>query len=326
MQPSDSPTFVGIDVSKAACDVAVHGTNDRWRFERDEHGLARLQEQVRSLDPTLVVMEATGGLEVPVAASLAAIGVSVAVVNARQVRDFARACGKLAKTDTIDAAVLAQFAFAVRPQPQTLPDEQEQRLRALYERRRQLLDMLRAEQNRLHSAPAVVRADVQEHVDWLKKRLADTDDDLSDLIKSSPLWREKDNLLQSAPGVGKVLSFTLLAALPELGHLSRQQIAALVGVAPFNRDSGQFRGRRTVWGGRATVRTVLYMATLRAARCNPVIKTFYERLRSAGKAAKVALVACMRKMLTILNAMARQNYCWNSGKVTAGVDSLTRPL
>ena len=309
-QQSDSLTFVGIDVSKGACDVAIYGTNDRWRFDRDENGLARLQEQVCALGFALVVMEATGGLEVPVAASLAASGVSVAVVNARQVRDFARACGKLAKTDTIDAAVLAHFAFALRPAPQALPDEDSQRLRALYERRRQLLDMLRAEQNRLHSAPAYVQKDVQEHVDWLKKRLADTDADLSDLIKSSPLWREKDDLLQSVPGVGKVLSFTVLASLPELGHLSRQQIAALVGVAPFNRDSGTFRGRRTVWGGRAAVRVVLYMATLRAVRCNPVIRTFYERLRGAGKAAKVALVACMRKMLTILNAMTKQNARW----------------
>jgi len=261
-----------------------------------------------------------------VAAALAVAGVTTAVVNAPQPRDFARATGKLAKTDRIDAAVLAHFAFAVRPQPQPLPDEDTQRLRALYERRRQLLEMLRAEQTRLHSSPAYVQADVQEHVDWLKKRLADTDGDLTNLIRSSPVWRERDELLQSVPGVGKVMSFTVLAALPELGRLTHRQIAALAGVAPFNRDSGQFRGRRVVWGGRSSVRVVLYMATLRATRSNPAIRAFYERLKAAGKPTKVALVACMRKLLTILNAMVKQNALWAGPMPSGSLQSVEKGI
>ncbi|MES2459275.1 MAG: IS110 family transposase [Armatimonadota bacterium] len=310
-QGQDQPSlFVGIDISKAVCDVDVHGSSDRWQFTRDGERLTKLQEQMRVLKPALVVLEATGGLETIVAAALAVISVPVAVVNARQPRDFARATGKLAKIDKIDAAMLAHFASALQPEPQTLPDEDAQRLRAVYERRRQLMEILRAEQTRLHSSPVYVRSDIQDHVDWLKKRLAETDKDLTKLIQNSPLWREKDELLQSVPGVGKILSFTILASLPELGSLSHKQMEALVGVAPFNRDSGAFRGRRTIWGGRATVRVVLYMATLRATSSNPAIKAFYERLKAAGKPTKVALVACMRKMLTILNAIIKQKDSW----------------
>ena len=311
---NDSPVFVGIDISKARCDVAVHGRTESWQFDRDEQGLAQLQEWVLSLAPTLVVMEATGGLEAIVAAALAVVNIPVTVVNARQVRDFARACGKLAKTDKIDAAVLAHFACAVRPQAQTLPDDEAKHLHALYERRRQLLDMLRSEQNRLHSASSSIREDIEQHIDWLKKRLGDTDKDLTNLIQANQVWKEKDERLQSVPGIGKVMSFTVLAALPELGNLSHKEIAALVGVAPFNRDSGKMRGRRAVWGGRATVRVVLYMATLRSVRCNPTLKAFYERLRGAGKATKVALVACMRKMLTILNAIVKGNTFWEPSR------------
>ncbi|MBC8135891.1 MAG: IS110 family transposase [Fibrella sp.] len=313
--PLTNSAFIGIDVAKAFCDISVHGDNSHWRFARDEHGLNLLQEKIASLRPALVILEATGGMEMPVAATLAVAGIPVAIVNARQVRDFARACGKLAKTDAIDAAVLAHFAFAVRPPAQSLPDEEAQQLRAFYERRRQLLDMFRAESNRLEAASTIVQKSLQEHIQWLTERINDTDDGIKALIRHSPIWREKDDLLQSVPGVGKVTSATLLAALPELGHLSRQQIAALVGVAPFNRDSGILRGRRAVWGGRATVRAVLYMATLTAARCNPPVRAFYKRLREAGKPSKVVLVACMRKMLTILNAMMKQNTHWKSESV-----------
>lgn len=308
--PNDLPVFVGIDISKARCDVALYERNESWQFTRDENGLAQLQKWVLSLAPTLVVLEATGGLEAVVAAAISVVDIPVTVVNARQVSVFARACGKLVKTDKIDAAVLAHFAHAVRPQAQTLPDDEAKHLRALYERRRHLMDMLRSEQNRLHSASASVRDDIEQHIDWLKKRLGDTDKELTTLIQANQVWKEKDERLQSVPGVGKVMSFTVLAALPELGNLSHKEISSLVGVAPFNRDSGKMRGRRAVWGGRAAVRVVLYMATLRACRCNPAVRLFYERLRAAGKPTKVALVACMRKMLIFLNALLKQKHRW----------------
>ena len=322
MQPTASSNndgvFIGIDVAKAYCDLAVHGDPAHKRFDRDphgllllqEHGLLLLQEHVLALRPALVVLEATGGMETVVAATLAAVDVPVAIVNARQVRDFARACGRLAKTDKIDAAVLAHFAFAVRPTAQTLPTEEAQQLRALCERRRQILDMIGAESNRLQTASEVVELGLREHIDWLNARLDDAERTLKATIRQSPLWREKDDLLQSVPGVGKVTATTLLASLPELGHLSRQQIAALVGVAPFNRDSGILRGRRAVWGGRSSVRAVLYIAALVAKRCNPTIRTFGQRLRDSGKPMKVVLVACMRKLLTILNAMMKQKSHW----------------
>jgi transposase len=258
----------------------------------------------------MVVLEATAGMEMPVAAALAAIGLPVAVVNPRQVRQFARATGRLAKTDAIDAQVLAQFAQAVQPPLRPLPDADTQQLNALVTRRHQLVEMLAAEKNRLAQAAKSVRIDIQEHIRWLERRLIDLDRDLAATVHESPIWRETDNLLQSAPGVGPVLSTTLLANLPELGRLNGKQIAALVGVAPLNRDSGRFRGKRTIWGGRARVRTALYMGTLVATRYNPVIRPFYQRLLAAGKPKKVALTACMRKLVTILNAMVRSQSSW----------------
>jgi transposase len=242
---------------------------------------------------------------------LALAAVPVVVVNPRQVRDFARALGRLAKTDAIDAAVLALFAERVRPAIRPLPDEAQQALVALITRRRQLLEMLTAERNRLATARAAVRAGLRQHIRWLERRVADTDHDLTTTVQQSPLWRAQENLLRSAPGVGRVTSTSLAALLPELGTLSRREIASLVGVAPLNCDSGQQRGRRTIWGGRATVRAPLYMATLVATRCNPVIKAFYQRLRGAGKPPRVALVAAMRKLLTILNAMVKQQKPWH---------------
>ena len=256
------------------------------------------------------MLEATGGFEVDVAGALAAAGLPTAVVNPRQVRDFARATGLLAKTDQLDAQALAHFAEAVRPEPRPLPDAQAQELSALLLRRRQLVDMLTAEKNRVSLAAARIRPQIQTHIAWLQQQLADLDRDLGQLIRSSPVWRAKDDLLRSVPGVGPVLATTLVASLPELGTLTRQQIAALVGVAPLNRDSGTWRGRRTVWGGRAHVRAVLYMSTLVAVRHNPALRAFYERLRHAGKLPKVALTACMRKLLTILNAMLKHQTRW----------------
>jgi transposase len=302
---SGAPIFVGIDVAKAQLDVALRPSAEGWVVTNDEPGSASLVSRLQALQPTLIVLEATGGLEVPVTAAVAAAGLPVVVVNPRQARDFAKATGRLAKTDVLDAHGLAHFAQAVRPPLRPLPDAQTQALSALLARRRQLLDMLTAEHNRLSSASQPIQADIQAHITWLERRLRDLNHDLDTAIRSSPVWREKNNLLQSTPGVGPVLSSTLLADLPELGTLTRQQIAALVGVAPLNRDSGTLRGKRTVWGGRAQVRAVLYMSTLVAVRWNPGLNTFYTRLCAAGKAPKVALTACMRKLLTILNAMLK---------------------
>jgi transposase len=302
--------FVGIDVSKQHLDVAVRPSGETWTVPHDEAGLSALVTRLRALAPTLIVLEATGGLEVALASALATAPLPVAVVNPRQVRDFAKSTGTLAKTDRLDAQCLAHFADAVRPQARPLPDAQAQELSALLQRRRQLVDMLTAEKNRFQAAAGRIRPQIQAHIDWLQRQIRQFDDDLRDLIRASPLWRETEDLLRSAPGVGPVLATTLVAALPELGTLTRQQIAALVGVAPLNRDSGTLRGRRTVWGGRAQVRTVLYMSTLVAVRHNPVLAVFYQRLRAAGKAPKVALTACMRKLLTILNAMLKHRTRW----------------
>lgn len=307
---SEALVFVGIDVSKAQLDVAVRPEGSGFTVRNDESGLATLVERVRALQPHLVVLEATGGLEVPLVSALAAAGVPLVVANPRQIRDFAKATGQLAKTDILDAQVMARFAETVRPVPRPLPDTSTQELAALLTRRRQLIDMLTAEKNRLGSAPPRVRKGILAHIAWLERRLAETDHDLSTTIHASPVWREKDDLLQSTPGVGPILATTLLASLPELGTLDRKQIAALVGVAPFNCDSGTWRGRRIVRGGRAPVRAALYMSALVAARYNPVIKAFYQRLRQAGKPAKVALTACMRKLLTILNAMLKHQTPW----------------
>lgn len=302
--------FVGIDVAKDRLDLAWRPTGERWAVPNTERGIRAIGRRLRTPAPALIVLEATGGLELPLTGALAAAGLPVVVVNPRQIRDFAKATGRLAKTDTLDAAVLAQFAEAVRPPVRPLPDAATQALSALLLRRRQLIGMLTAETNRLGSAPAPVRTAIAAHIRWLESRLAELDADLGRTIRESPLWREKDDLLQSTPGVGPVLARTLLASLPELGTLTRQQIAALVGVAPLNRDSGQCRGRRRVWGGRAHVRAALYMGTLVATRYNPVIRAFYQRLCAAGKAKKVALTACMRKLLTILNAMLKHQTLW----------------
>ena len=305
-----STIFVGIDVAKDRLDLAWRPTGERWTAPNTERGIRAICRRLRTPGPTLIVLEATGGLELPLTGALAAAGLPVVVVNPRQIRDFAKATGRLAKTDALDAAVLAQFAEAVRPEPRPLPDAATQALSALLLRRRQLIGMRTAEQNRLGSAPAPMRKGIRAHLTWLAGRLADLDEELARTIRESPLWREKDDLLQSTPGVGPVLARTLLASLPELGTLTRQQIAALVGVAPLNRDSGRFRGSRRVWGGRAHVRAALYMGTLVATRFNPVIRLFYQRLCAAGKAKKVALTACMRKLLTMLNAMLKHQTPW----------------
>lgn len=302
--------YVGIDVAKASLDIAVHSSGRRWKFSNDDSGISQALACLRELTPTLVVLEATGGNEVPLTVALAVAGIPVVVVNPRQIRDFARATGRLAKTDTLDAQVMAHFAAAVRPTPRSLPDAQAQEFKDILTRRRQVVEMITAEKNRLGTARQPVRGRIQDHITWLEQELANIDGELKRCIQQSPLWREKDNLLRSAPGVGPVLSATLLTELPELGTLNRREIAALVGVAPLNRDSGTLKGKRTVWGGRATVRAVLYMGTLVATRCNPVIRTFYQRLCATGKGKKVALTACMRKLLIILNAMLRHRTPW----------------
>ena len=307
---TEAPVFVGIDISKARLDVAVRPLGTAFGVDHDEAGIVTLIERLRRHPPALVVLEATGGLEVMVASALAAAELPVVVVNPRQVRDFAKATGRLAKTDAIDAQVLAQFGDAVRPALRPLPDASTQALAALLTRRRQILDMLTAETNRLGSASRPIRPEIQTHIQWLERQVAKLDKELSQTIRSSPVWREKDHLLQSMPGVGPVLASTLLAGVPELGTLNRRQVAALVGVAPLNRESGTWRGNRVVWGGRAPVRAVLYMGALVAARHNPVLKAFYQRLRQAGKAPKVALTACMRKLLTMLNAMLKDGKRW----------------
>ncbi len=300
--------YVGIDVSKDRLDGAVRPTGARWQVANDEAGIATLLDHVAAVTPTLVVLEASGGYERPIAAALVAAGWAVAVVNPRHVRDFAKATGTLAKTDALDAQVLAHFAEAVRPRVQPTPDELVQALRALLARRRQVVGMFVAEKNRRPGA--AMRARLEAHVAFLEAELAALDQEVAQAIRRSSAWRATAALLRSAPGVGPVVATTLLAELPELGTLDRKRVAALVGVAPFNRDSGTRRGRRAVWGGRASVRAVLYMATVVAVRHNPVIKAFYERLLTAGKAKKVALTACMRKLLTMLNAMLKHRTPW----------------
>lgn len=304
------PCFVGIDVAKARLDVAVRPAEEAWAAPNDEAGIEAVVDRLRALAPTLVVLEATGGLEVPLAAALAAAALPVAVVNPRQVRDFAKAVGQLAKTDALDAALLARFAEAVRPPVRAVPDAEAQALSALLARRRQTIAMLVAEQQRLGTALPAVRPRVERHIAWLREELADVDAELARAIRASPAWREADDLLRSVPGVGPVLATTLVADLPELGRLDRKAIAALVGVAPLACESGILRGRRVVWGGRARVRAALYMGTLVAVRHNPVIRALYERLLAAGKPTKVALVACMHKLLTILNAILRHRKPW----------------
>ena len=309
MKP-DAECFVGIDVSKDTLDIAVLPASESWQTVRDEEGIQALVARLEQLNPTLIVLEATGGLETHLVTALATSPLPVVVVNPRQARSFAKALGKLAKTDSIDAYVLAEFAQKVRPEPRPIKDEQLQELAALNTRRQQLVAMLTAEKNRLATATKRLRKDIQAHIRWLEKRIKDLNAQLDQHIRQSPVWREKDQLLQSVPGVGPVLSRTLISQVPELGNLNRKAIAALVGVAPLNRDSGSLRGKRTIWGGRAPVRASLYMATLVASRFNPIIKSFYERLVAAGKPRKLALTACMRKLLTMLNAIVKSCTPW----------------
>ena len=308
--------LIGIDVAKAELVVAARPSGERWTVLNDERGVRTLVERLRVEAPELIVLEATGGYELLCVAALAAGGLSVVVVNPRQVRDFAKATGQLAKTDRIDADILALFAERVRPEVRPLPDTEAQELEALLARRRQLLEMLQAERNRLGQVfgrgKRHVKKSLKSHITYLERELRIADTDLGDMVRESPAWRERDDLLQSVPGVGRVLSFTLLADLPELGRLSRRAIAKLVGVAPLSNDSGTLRGHRFVQGGRASVRAVLYMGALVATRYNSVIRTFYHRLLAAGKAKKLALVACMRKLLTMLNTIVRTNQRWSA--------------
>ena len=308
---SQEPTYVGIDVSKESVDVAVRPTGRSWSVSYDGAGVDGLVAQLIDLKPAGVITESTGGLELPLVAALAAAALPVAVVNPRQVRDFAKSTGRLAKTDRLDAEVLAHFGEAVRPPIRPLRDKDTQVLGAVLTRRWQVMGTLVAEKNRLRRAASEVRLRIEAHISWLEQELDDLDTELQQRVQSSPLWREKDDLLRSVPGVGPQLSLTLLAYLPELGTLNRKQIAALVGVAPFNRDSGPYRGKRSVWGGRATVRSTLYMGALVAIRFNPVLRAFYQRLLEAGKPKKVALTACARKLLTILNSMTRTGVYWD---------------
>jgi transposase len=306
-----APIFVGIDVSKERLDVAIRPSNETESLTNDRAGIEVLVKRFSEISPALIVVEATGGFEREVMRALASAELAVVVVNPRQVRDFAKATGQLAKTDRIDAVVLARFAEAVRPAVRPLPDEITLELRALVARRRQITEMIVAETNRLNRASKAVRKRINAHIDWLEKELHRADHDLDESIRQTPIWCEKQDLLKTVPGIGAVVSRTLLAELPELGKLNRKQIAALVGIAPLNRDSGTYRGRRTIWGGRATVRATLYMAALVASRRNAVIRSFYKRLRDAGKAPKVALVACMRKLLTIINSMLKHKTRWS---------------
>jgi transposase len=303
--------FIGIDVAKDHLDVHILPTGEAFRLPHDGPGLTTLLDRVRPLAPTLLVLEATGGYEIPVAATLAGAGLPLAVVNPRQVRDFARATGQLAKTDPLDAHVIARFAQAVRPTPRPVPDEQARALGELVARRRQLVDMLGAELNRrrLLREPRV-RRQLDAHIGWLEAALRRLDHDLTTLLRATPAWREAEDLLRSVPGIGPITATTLIASLPELGRLDRRRIAALVGLAPFARDSGAFRGRRMITAGRAPIRKVLFMATLTAIQHNPAIAAFYRRLVATGRPGKVALTAAMRKLLTILNAILRDRRPW----------------
>lgn len=308
---TESPIFVGIDVSKASLDVAVRPTGDVWQVNNDVKGIDELVEEIRKISPTLIITEATGGYEAACATALAVAGLPVAVINPRQARDFAKSLGRLAKTDRIDAAVLAHFGEAVRPEPRMPADEQMAEFRALMVRRRQLIEMIVAEKNRMRLCHRSILPQVKEHILYLESKLDEIDGEMRDHLQKSPIWREKDDLLRTVPGVGTVTSTTLLSELPELGQLNRKKIAALVGVAPYNFDSGTVHGKRIIWGGRAAVRSALYIATVSATRHNPVIRAHYQHLKDQGKPSKVALVACTRKLLTILNAMIHSMRAWN---------------
>ncbi len=312
---------IGIDVAKAELVVGAHPTGERWTVANDERRIRTLVERLRSATPELIVLEATGGYELLCVATLAAAGLPVVVANPRQVRDLAKATGQLAKTDRIDADILALFAERVRPTVRPLPDAETQELDALLSRRWQLLDMLGAERNRLGQVfgkgKQRVKKSLKAHITYLERELRIADTDLGEMVRHSPVWRDRDDLPQSVPGVGPVLSLTLLADLPELGRLSRRQIAKLAGIAPLSRDSGTIRGRRFVQGGRASVRAVLYMGALVATTRNVIIRAFYQRLLTAGKPKKLALVACMRKLLTILNTIVRTGQRWSPNRAAA---------
>ena len=312
---SDVPCFIGIDVAKAQLDIAIRPSGERLAVPNDLSGVTPLVDQLQARHPTLIVLEATGGLERMVTSALATAGLPVVVVNPRQVRDFARATGQLAKTDALDARALAHFADVIRPTPRPLPDAQTQALRALLGRRQQLMIMRTAEQNRLAGTSARLAKDIAAHITWLNAGIATLDDDLETLLRASPLWRENDDLWQRAPGLGPVCARTFLRALPEWGTLTRQQSAALVGVAPLNCDSGTRRGRRTIWGGRAHGRTVFSMGTLVATRSNPRSTALYARLLAAGKVKKVALTAWMHTFLTIRNALLKHRTPWQPQEV-----------
>ena len=303
--------YIGVDVAASELVVGVLPTGEVWQVANDPGGISELKDRVVELSPALIVLEASGGYEAEVAGELTDAGMPVVVINPRQTREFARSTGRLAKTDTIDALALARFGQAVKPEVRPLPKKSEKELRALVDRRRQIVGMITAERNRLPKATVYVRRQIERHIAWLQMQQDDLGRDLDQLIKSSPIWRARDDLLRSVPGIGPVASSVLLVGLPELGRLNRKEIASLAGVAPHNRDSGRFRGKRSVWGGRAHVRSALYMATLVACRYNPVIRAFYRRLCGAGKPKKVALVASMRKLLTILNVMVRDQSSWD---------------
>jgi len=305
---SQMKAYVGIDISRDTLDMAVYGEDKLWQFKNNPKDIARLCSLMNKVKPALVVFEATGGYEMPLYIALCETGLPAAPVNPRQVRDFAKATGKLAKTDALDAKVIARFASVMLPEPRPIPESQE--IKEIVARRNQLVQMIVAEKNRLHNAREKIQERIQTHIQWLEEELDSTNKELALSIEDNPEWQKKNALLQSVPGVGPVLATTLLSDLPELGKLNRKQIAALAGVAPLNRDSGSMRGKRAIWGGRATVRASLYMGTLVAARYNPVISQLYQRLLEAGKCKKVALVACMRKLLIILNSMVRYNTKW----------------
>jgi transposase len=302
--------FVGVDVSKNSLDVAIGAQKEVITFSNDQNGVDSLVKKLRRMDVQLIVFESTGGYELLAASCLAEAGLAVVIVNPRQVRNFAKATGILAKTDAIDARVIAHFAEAVKPDVRQLKDRQTSELTALVTRRRQIIEMIVAERNRLRLANKRNKKDIEEHIRWLQKRLDKIETDIGKMIQSSPIWRCKDDILQSVPGIGPVTSASLICDLPELGVLSPKKIAMLVGLAPLNCDSGKYKGRRRIWGGRASVRSGLYMATMAAIRCNPAIKGFYQRLTAAGKCHKVAATACMRKLLIIANAMLRDQTLW----------------
>ncbi len=306
----EEKVFVGVDVSKDSLDVAIGTQKEIITFANDQKSVDALVKKLGRIKAQLTVFESTGGYELLAASCLAEAGLAVVIVNPRQVRNFAKATGILAKTDAIDARVIAHFAQAVRPEVRQLKDRHTSELSALVTRRRQIIEMIVAERNRLRLANKRNKKDIEDHIRWLKKRLDKIETDIGKMIQNSPIWRCKDDILQSVPGIGPVTSASLICDLPELGVLSPKKIAMLVGLAPLNCDSGKYKGRRRIWGGRASVRSGLYMATMAAIRCNPAIKGFYQRLIAAGKCHKVAATACMRKLLIIVNAMLRDQTLW----------------